>query len=451
MRDVFEIPVEKIKVRDRARVDLGNIERLQQSIADHGLIHAITISRKDNELVDGFRRYTCYKNLSLPTIEARYFEELSPVEKKILELEANLHEPLKWDEEAKLRAEIHDLRVQEKGRATKGHEGEGQSLENTAESLGVSVGTLSQDISLVEAMKVAPKIAQFTSKKQALKALNKMKEMAILTELARRDASEAKLVGKILPYSITNGDAIKLTKEMVEDETVDLVIFDPGWGIDSDVKATSRGPRGEKVFYDDSAETSTAFTTEMLPELYRVMKDGSHMYMFVGAEFTSYWVWYLMNLKAKIEPGKPPVFSILEKDRGWMFQVRAVPLIWVKEGGGYTDHEYKVMPRYETILFCAKGTRRLNYAVSDVFEHNRPLSTERIHPHQKSVELYKDFIKVSTLSNEVVFDPCFGSGVSIVASILTGRRAIGFERDKEAYIKAENWIKGIRIPEEEEE
>ena len=450
MREVFEIPLEKIKIGDRARIDLGDIERLQQSITDRGLIHAITISKENNELIDGFRRFTCHKNLGLPTIEARYFEELSPVEKKIMELEANLHEPMKWDEEATLRAMIHELRVKERGRAIKGHEGKGQSLEDTAVSLGVSVGTLSQDISLVEAMKVAPKIAQFSSKKQALKALNKMKEMAILTELARRDAEQAKLVGEILPYSIVNGDAIKLAKENLEDNTVDLVIFDPGWGIDSDVKATSRGPRGEKVFYDDSTETSTKFTLEMLPEIYRVMKDGSHMYMFVGSQFASYWSCYLMNLKMEMKPGELPTFSTLEKNRPWQFDVRLVPLVWIKEGGGYTDHEYKIMPRYETVLFCSKGIRRLNYAVSDVFEHNRPLSTERIHVHQKSLELYKDFIKVSSLSNEVVFDPCMGSGVMVVAAILTGRRAIGFEKDKEAYMKAENWIKGIRIPEEEE-
>ena len=157
-----------------------------------------------------------------------------------------------------------------------------------------------------------------------------------------------------------------------------------------------------------------------------------------------------MNLKIEMKPGELPTFSTLEKNRPWQFDVRLVPLVWIKEGGGYTDHEYKIMPRYETVLFCSKGIRRLNYAVSDVFEHNRPLSTERIHVHQKSLELYKDFIKVSSLSNEVVFDPCMGSGVMVVAAILTGRRAIGFEKDKEAYMKAENWIKGIRIPEEEE-
>jgi len=44
-----------------------------------------------------------------------------------------------------------------------------------------------------------------------------------------------------------------------------------------------------------------------------------------------------------------------------------------------------------------------------------------------------------------------GSGVMVVAAILTGRRAIAFEKDKEAYIKAEDWIKGIKIEGEESE
>ena len=451
MKEYVEMPVEEIVIGDRARTELGDIERLQKSIKERGLLYPIIIEKESKELVDGFRRYTCHKKLGLPTIEVRFEEDLTPVEKKILEYETNLHKQLTWDEKTKLRTEIHILLQEEKGKAIKGHKGSGQSLEDTAEFLGVSVGTLSQDISLSNAIKIIPKIAQFGSKKQALKSLNKIKELAILTELARRDMADAKLIGKILPYSIACGDGLKLITEMVDDETVDMVIFDPGWGIDSDIKATSRGPRGEKVFYDDSAETSMAFTSAMLVELFRVMKPDSHMYMFVGAEFSCYWTCMLSNLKVTFEPGKPPIYDVLEKDRPWKFNVRNVPLIWVKEGGGYTDHEFKIMPRHEEILFCTKGSKRLNYAVDDVFVYNRPLSTERIHPHQKSVDLYKEFIKVSSLSNEVVLDPAMGSGVAIVASILTGRRAIGFEKDKEAYLKAEDWIKGIKILEEEEE
>jgi len=451
MREIVEIPIEEIIIGDRAREDLGDLEHLQKSIKERGLIHSITVMKKTKELVDGYRRLMCHKNLGLPKIEARFYEDLSESEKKVVELEANLSKPLEWDEQSKLRAEIHALWQKERGKAIRGYKGRGQSLEESAEALGVSIGTLSQDIALTEAMKMVPKIAQFSSKKQALKSLGKIKEMAILTELARRDREDASLIGKNLPYSIAQGDALKLMPKMVGPETIDLVIFDPGWGIDSDIVATSRGPRGEKVFYDDSMETAFTFMLKILPMLYQVMKADSHMYFFIGIEYASYWKGYLTNTKVIIKPNEPPTFETLEKDRSWKFNVRAVPLIWVKEGGGFTDHDYKFMPRYETALFCTKGSKRLNYAISDVFEHNRPLSTMRIHPHQKPVELYKDFIKVSSLSDEVVLDPAFGSGVAIVSAILTGRRAIGFEKDKEAYIKAEDWIKGIKIEEGDED
>jgi len=390
MREIVEIPIEQIVIGERARKDLGDLEHIQKSIKDRGLIHPITVMKKTKELVDGFRRITCHKNLGLPMIEARFYEDLSESEKKVVQLEANLGKPLEWNEQSRLRAEIHAIWQEERGKAIRGYKGRGQSIEESAEALGVSVGTLSQDIALAEAMRMVPKISEFSSKKQALKSLSKIKEMAILTELARRDREDAALIGKTLPYSIAQGDALKLMPKMVAPETVDLVIFDPGWGIDSDIVATSRGPRGEKVFYDDSMETAFTFMLKILPMLHQVMKPDSHMYFLIGIEYASYWKGYLTNTKMIIKSNEPPIFETLEKDRKWKFDVRSVPLIWVKEGGGFTDHEYKFMPRYETALFCTKGSKRLNYAISDVFEHNRPLSTERIHPHQKPVELYKD-------------------------------------------------------------
>ena len=127
------------------------------------------------------------------------------------------------------------------------------------------------------------------------------------------------------------------------------------------------------------------------------------------------------------------------------------PLLWIKEGGGFTDFEVRFMPRYETILFCNKGLRRLNSVCSDVLEFKRPLSTERRHTQQKPVELLQLLIKLSTQFNEIVLDPTAGSFASIVAATLSGRRSIGIEKDTDAYNQALNWIKGIESEEVKEE
>jgi len=440
------VPVESITVEGRARIELGNLEELQGSIERVGQLNAIIINKKDNSLVAGYRRLTCFKNLGLKKIRVLYKEDLSPLMKKVIEREENLHKELEWNEHAKLRAEIHVLLQEEHGAAVKGHKSGGWSLEDSANYLGVSIGTLSQDISLIEAMEALPKIAEFSSKKQALKSLGKIKEMAILTELARRDKEEGFALTKSSdPYMLFQKDSVEYVRESIDNETIDLIIFDPPWGINADDIADARGPRGEKTFYDDSEETSKNLIHKLMPELYRVMKTDSHMYMFIGSQFGSYYVNLLQNQKPIVDAlGVITDYEVLDPKRKWRFDVRPFPLVWVKEGGGYTDFEYKFMPRYENILFCTKGRRPLNYVTSDVFIFNRPLSTERIHPQQKSLELLKEFIKLSSHQDEIVLDPTMGSGAVIVAAILTSRRSIGVEKDAEQFLKAENWIKGIQ-------
>ena len=445
----FMVVIDEIKIVDDRRVDLGDIESLQGSITRIGLLNAILINKKDNSLVSGYRRLTSHKNLGLKKIRAKYYQDLTELERKIITLEENLHEKLHWYDQSKLREEIHTLQIEIKGSAIRGHESDGQSLQETADMLGVSVATLSQDITLVETAKIAPQLTKFSSKRQALKSINKLKEMAILTELAKREAEEdIKLSDVRQPYSIFNTDAISYVKNKIEDRTIDLVIFDPPWGIDSDLIASSRGPRGEKVFYDDSEGKSRDLCKDLLPELHRVMKDATHMYFFVGYQHVRYWTNILTNTVEIVLPDWTIKSDTMEKDRDWVFEVRPIPLIWIKEGGGFTDFEYKFMPRYEALLFCTKGSRPLNYPISDVFDKARPATTERIHPQEKPVELIKEFIRISSHENEIVLDPTMGSGVSVVAAITAGRRAVGIENDTEMFLRAQSWIRGFKVDEE---
>lgn len=64
----------------------------------------------------------------------------------------------------------------------------------------------------------------------------------------------------------------------------------------------------------------------------------------------------------------------------------------------------------------------------------------KLHPTQKPVGLLKRLIELFTDENEVVIDPCAGSGSSLVAAIELNRKAYGFEIDKEFYPKAKGWI-----------
>lgn len=61
---------------------------------------------------------------------------------------------------------------------------------------------------------------------------------------------------------------------------------------------------------------------------------------------------------------------------------------------------------------------------------------KRIHPTQKSIELFESIIKVHSNEGELVFDPFCGSGTTAVACKNTNRNFIGSEIDSNYYEKA---------------
>ena len=447
--NIFKKPIDEIKVGERARVEMGNIEELKSSIERRGLFHPIIID-DTSMLVAGYRRLTCCRDLGFKEIDVRLKNDLSEIEKLEIEMEENLHKELTWDEKAVLRARIHKVKQEIHGKSVPGHKSDGWSLEQTAEDLDVSIGTLSQDIMLAEALEKLPSLKSFVSKRQALKALTKVKETAILAELARRDASKVGDTG--VPYVMHKGEALSFLKDKVDNETIDLVIFDPPWGIDIDVIGTARGLSGEKTSYDDdSLVNAKIFMENVIPEIYRVMKQNTHFYMFIGIQYAHYWADFLSNIKTIMELGKEPRFEVFDEDRTWAFDVRRIPLIWVKEGGGFTDFDAKFMPRYETLLFCNKGLRRLNSVCSDVLDFRRPLSVERIHTQQKPIELLQLLIRLSSVPNEIVLDPCAGSFAVNVAATLLGRRSVGIEKNEDNYNKGLEWIRRVEFGEGEED
>jgi len=70
----------------------------------------------------------------------------------------------------------------------------------------------------------------------------------------------------------------------------------------------------------------------------------------------------------------------------------------------------------------------------------RDNDSEKIHPTQKPVELLKTLIEIFTDPNDVVIDPCAGSGSTLIAAERCGRRGFGFEIKKDFCAKANKWL-----------
>lgn len=71
----------------------------------------------------------------------------------------------------------------------------------------------------------------------------------------------------------------------------------------------------------------------------------------------------------------------------------------------------------------------------------RDLGMRKIHETQKPIKLLRQLIEIFTDVDDVVIDPCAGSGSTLVAAAGLGRKAYGFEIKKPYYMDACNAIK----------
>jgi len=65
--------------------------------------------------------------------------------------------------------------------------------------------------------------------------------------------------------------------------------------------------------------------------------------------------------------------------------------------------------------------------IFNCIDYPRDNTTPKIHPTQKSVPLLKNLISLFTDPGDVVIDPCAGSGTTLLAAELLGRKSYGFE------------------------
>lgn len=78
--------------------------------------------------------------------------------------------------------------------------------------------------------------------------------------------------------------------------------------------------------------------------------------------------------------------------------------------------------------------------IFNCFDWPRDTKTPKIHPTQKPVPLLERLIEIFTDPNDVVIDPCAGSGTTLLAAANCGRRAYGFEIKKDFFRDAKKLL-----------
>ncbi len=69
--------------------------------------------------------------------------------------------------------------------------------------------------------------------------------------------------------------------------------------------------------------------------------------------------------------------------------------------------------------------------VFNCMDYQRDNETPKIHPTQKSIQVIKNLINIFTDIGDVVIDPVAGSGITLLAAEMLGRKSYGFEIKKE--------------------
>ena len=206
------------------------------------------------------------------------------------------------------------------------------------------------------------------------------------------------------------GDCLEIMKN-IPDNSVDMILTDVPYKVISGGKPKQKNQPGGMLSKNDGKifEYNDIEPSEYMSELYRVLKEGTHCYIFIN----------FINLTN----------MIIEAERAG-FKMHTL-LVW-KKNNKTPSRWY--MKNQEYILFMRKGKAKpvKDSSVGHILEFNNIIGN-KFHPCEKPVDLLELLIKNSSDENDVVMDMFMGSGSTGVACKHTNRKFIGIEIDKKYF------------------
>lgn len=426
------IPFGQIKVGDRFREDLGNIEELAASIREKGLIQPISVNT-DFVLLAGGRRYTACKALGLDKVPVVIREGNDEVDAREVELMENIHrKEMGWQEKAKLIARIHTL-YRERDPNWMG--------KKTAQLIDQSEMNVSRALKLAAGIEVFPDLANCKTADDAHKVIKKAEEEALIAELARRQKSmldkvpevavdaTGKPTDKGIDQLVRNtvkagerdyhiGDVFQGLKGQKRD-TFSFIECDPPYGVDLDILTQREGeaPNARDADYNEIREQDyPGFIAKLATELYRIAKPNSWMIFWFAFKWSG-------EIKGELQMA------------GWTLD--EVPAIWSKPIGRTPRPDLLLARCYEPFYICRKGQPTLvKQGRSNLIDFSPDLGPDgttikdKYHPAQRPVRLMRNIMELF-LDKQVhkVLIPFAGSGATFRACYQLGYLPTGFDNN----------------------
>jgi len=430
------VPISSITVdRDnRQRRELTGIEELAASIRDIGLINPIVVDRS-LILIAGERRYTACKSLGLTEIPVQYIEDLSPIERQLIELEENVRRiDLPWQDYVNSMAAIHALKQEQNP---------DWGVEDTAAFTNTSIRHTHRALFVHrnldnELVRNADKIST------AENAATRYEERKASAGRRDLEAVISDVIGSSRPGQKGEGRVSDGARPVVKPLRAEIIVGEfqsvlPGhgggpfnflhcdfpYGVNTGDKS---GQSAAKSFghYADSPDIYFNLLGELIRLTPTLVTPSAHM-MF----------WFSMDYYNETK-------RLLEES-GW--RVLARPLIWHKSdnAGILPDPNRGPRQTYETALFCSRGDRKVVKAVANSYAG--PTSRE-LHTSEKPRPVLNHFFRMFVDDSTRGLDPTAGSGNAVrVMSELGAEYALGIERDADFAALADANVKRSRVDE----
>ena len=221
-----------------------------------------------------------------------------------------------------------------------------------------------------------------------------------------------------------NDDCINIMNK-IKDNSIDCIITDPPYGVGF-----------ENNIYNDKKEYVFNLYEDWLKEMYRIIKNESHIYIFIPTKEIDKWILTVKNVGFNFKN----IITTRCKNCNYLknnFKYDTQFIIFATKGKGKEFNKIDIQKTSEAWLKDKRNKNKKEYSYdysSLMYEFSTKL-TKLSHPNEKAVEFINKLILLSTNENELILDPFMGSGSTIKSCIETKRNYIGIELNKEVFEK----------------
>ena len=205
-----------------------------------------------------------------------------------------------------------------------------------------------------------------------------------------------------------NANCLEKLRDLKSD-SVDFTLTDIPYNV------VNRKSHGLRSLNKRKADILTFEITVFLDEIYRITKNS--VCIFCSKEQFS------------------TIYSYFSSKKG---TVR--PIVWQKSNPSPMNGKYIYLSGVElAVWFKKSGGKVFNaYCKNTVFKYSN--GNSKIHPTAKNLKLFKELILDNSNENDLILDPCMGSGTTGMACLDLKRNFIGIEIDKEYFEIAKSRI-----------